>query len=320
MSFGALRDEFDSQVIGPGILREVRRACSSQVRRYPPSVYARAPGWSAEVLDDLVQDVITGRLLGERQLVYLFDVARDVESWRALLVRQVRISLARRRVRTVVDNLLDRARRFLRGADEVETVAASGGEVFRALDTDLVYRPLTGDEVRAVAERARIVPRRVPGRSDRAPAVYSADGLEALLRIAVRYAPAGVTVRDLGRILEVVLTDWVPAVLEQDDGEFRRPSTDPTPEQMMEVRVIARGVVSGLTTDESEILRGRLAGLTDVEVAKRLGISRPTLGKRRNVLFDRIRADASGFDERAQGHFLDEIALRIAEKDRPDER
>lgn len=320
MSLGALRREFEAQVIGSGILREVRRACSSQVRRYPPQVYARESVWSEEAREDLAQDVITQRLLGERQLDYLFDVARDIESWRALLVRQVRITLARRRVRTVVDNLLDRARRIIRGSDEIETVTTRAGVVFGARGTALVYRPLTDEEVRAVAEQARLVPRRAPGRSDRAPSVYPARSLEVLLGIVVRGAPGGVTVRDLGRILEIVLTDWVPAVLEEDDGGHRRLSAELAPEQLMEVTGIARRVVSDLSNEESEILRARLVGLPDVDVAKRLGISRPTLGKRRNALFDRIRACVSGFDEQEQDRFLDAVALGIGERNEPDER
>jgi hypothetical protein len=319
MSLEALSREFYSQVIGPGILREVRRACSSQARRYPPQVYARESAWSEEALEDLAQDVITQRLLGERQLEYLFDVASDIEKWRGLLVRQVRISLARRRVRTVVDNLLDRARRIARDSDEFETVATLGRDVLRARGTDLDYRPLTGGEVRAVAEQARLVPRQLPGRSDRAPVVFPARNLEVLLGIVVRGAPGGVTVRDLGRILETVLTDWVPAVLEKDDGWPHRPSAELTPEQLMEVKLIARRVVSDLSKEESEILRARLVGLPDVDAAKRLGISRPTLGKRRNALYDRIRACTGGFDEQEQERFLDEVALGIAERNEPDE-
>jgi len=319
MSLAELRREFEAQVIGPDILSEVRRACSLQARRYPPSIYARASAWGPEELEDLSQDVIVDRLLGQRQIFYLFDVAGDLDSWRALLVRQVRVALARRRVRTVIDNLLDRARRILRASDASGSSDVAGEEVFGAVGADLDYRALTDAEVRAVVERARIIPRQVPGRGDRAPTVYPARQLEALLRITDQGAPRGFTIRDLGRILEFVLTDWVPAVLDLDDGEFRRPSTDPNPEQVMEIATMADRLVSSLSTEESEILRGRLAGLRDVEVAERLGVSRPTLGKRRNTLFDRIRATGSGLDVQAQERLIDEIAVLVAERGRADE-
>ena len=313
MNLPTLRREYESQVIGPMILSEIRKACSAEARKYPPTIYARTPVWDSEALDDLVQDVATRRLLGERQLAYLFDVARDMASWRALMARQVRIALARRRVRTVVDNLLDRSRTILRRSETIDVSTDFGQEVFRGAGADSPYRPMSGDEIRELAEQARIVPRQIPGRSDRAPPVYAARNLQALLQIIVRGSPRGFTVRDLGQILDLVLTEWIPAVLEHGEGTVGLASADPTPDQLMEVRETAYNIASGLSNDESEILRGRLAGLPDVDVANRLGISRPTLGKRRNALFDRIRTAASDFDSQGQDALMDEIALSSLE-------
>src|SRR5687767_130201 len=109
MSWTSLRDEFTELVVGPLILAEVQRAVDFAVRRYDPVIYADAQNWT-QGRDDLVQDVVTTVLLHERQLDYLFETASDLDGFRALLYRQVRRLLARRRQRTVVDNLLDRIR------------------------------------------------------------------------------------------------------------------------------------------------------------------------------------------------------------------
>ena len=312
MTLRNLRREYETSTIGPAILEEVRRACASQVRRYPPAVYARSHSWSGDTVDELVQDVVVERLLGEQQLAYLFDASADFSHWRALLTRQVKITLARRRVRTVVDNLLERAGRRLAGSEEVETITFSGNKVFRRTGAQAPYRPLADDEVRRIAERVRALPRRRPGRGERAPSVYSGDGLAALLDMVFREAPGGVAVRDLGRILEFVLTDWVPAVLEIEEEDIGSGPSDMEPGEAVEVNMLASQIVSGLSEEETQILLGYLAGLPYNEVAGRVGVSTPTLIKRRHALLDRIRAAASDLNEGAQDRLMDEIALAAA--------
>ena len=308
MTLRDLRLEYERETIGPAILEEVRRVCAAQARRYPPAVYARSHSWSGDAVDELVQDVMVERLLGEQQLAYLFDAAADLSHWRALLTRQVKITLARRRVRTVVDNLLERAGRRLAGSEEVE-ITFSGNKVFRRVGAQAPYRPLADDEVRRVVERVRALPRRRPGRGERAPSVYSGDGLAALLDMVLREAPGGVAVRDLGRIFESVLTDWVPAVLELEETDIGSGPSDMEPGEAVEVKMLASQIVSGLSEEETQILLGYLAGLPYNEVAGRVGVSTPTLLKRRHGLLDRIRAAAGDLDEAAQDRLMDEIAL-----------
>lgn len=312
MTLHKLRREYETSTIGPAILEEVRRACAAQARRYPPAVYARSHSWSGDTVDELVQDVVVERLLGEQQLAYLFDASADFSHWRALLTRQVKITLARRRVRTVVDNLLERAGRRMAGSEEVETITFSGNKVFRRVGAQAPYHPLADDEVRRVAERVRALPRRRPGRGERAPSVYSGDGLATLLNMVLREAPGGVAVRDLGRILEFVLTDWVPAVLEIEEEDIGSGPSDMEPGEAVEVKMLASQIVSGLSEEETQILLGYLAGLPYNEVAGRVGVSTPTLIKRRHALLDRIRAAAGDLDEVAQERLMDEIALAAA--------
>lgn len=317
MSLLELRREYEREVIGTGILAEVGRACAIRARRYPPRVYGRSATWEEDDIKDLVQDVITDRLLGEHQIDYLFDVARTVDAWRALLDRQVRITLARRRVRTVIDNLLDRARRVLRGDNTVERSTVARQTVYSPRTSAAAYRPFTEHQVRRLAEQLRAIPRQPPGRGERAPSVYSKRAFEVLLRSVLREAPGGITVRDLGRTLELVLTDWVPAFLEQDEGSVGGVVEDPG--QMQSARQLARQIVSDWSPEELTIAHGWVAGLTHIETARKLGVSRPTLVKRQNALLDQLRQAVADLGEVAQDALVGEVAMSVMEREVSDD-
>lgn len=317
MSFRELVREYERELIGPAVLGEVRGVCSVRARRYPPLVYARSGVWDEESIEDLVQDVVVDRLLGERQIDYLFDVARTVDVWRAVLDRQVRVVLARRRVRTVVDNLLDRARRMLEGWESVVRSTVSGKAVYALSGSGAAYEPLDDRGVRRVGELVRVVPRRVPGRGDRAPVVYGGRELEALLGCVLKEVPGGVSVRDLGRVFEFVLTDWVPAVLEHDEGTAAEaPAVLMDPSEVVAIRATAAELVAGMSGEEVTIVRGRLAGLPDVDVARQIGLSRPTLIKRRRVLLDRLREAAEGLSEIGHEALVGEMSLLVMGEER----
>ncbi len=258
MTLDDLRREYELEVIGVRILAEVHRACAVRAPRYPPTVYARAASWTDDSLDDLVQDVVTHRLLGERQIDYLFDVGRMIEAWRALLDRQVRITLARRRVRTVVDNLLDRVKKLNDSENSVVRSIDSKQARYVLRGSDAPYLPLTHEEVLRVVERVRVVPRQIPGSGERVPTVYSKRSLTVLLLTVLRLVPGGVTIRDLGRILEFLLTDWVPAVLIQDEGLFGAVVEDPG--EVMSAREAARTMVSGRSDTEVALVRDSWQG------------------------------------------------------------
>lgn len=317
MSLRELRHEYDREVIGSAILVEIGRACSIRARKYPPTVYGRSHTWSEDEIDDLVQDVILERLLGERQIDYLFNVAGTLDAWRGLLDRQVRITLARRRVRTVVDNLLDRARKALRHDDSVNRSIVAKQTVFSLQTSEDAYRSLTDWQVKRMVEHVRAVPRQVPGREVRAPTVYSKRAFGVLIQTILRMAPGGITARDLGRILEQVLTDWVPAVLELNEASIGGIVEEPG--EIESARRIARQMVSEWSAEQVTIVHGLVAGLTHVETARKISVSRPTLIKRQRVLLDRLRAAASGFSEQGQEALMTELAVTVMESDVSDE-
>lgn len=318
MSFSQLLQEYEQEVIGPGVLQEVHRACQARARKYPPTIYGLSSSWDKEAIDDLVQDVVAHRLLGESQIDYLFDVARTLKDWRALLDRQVSITLARRRVRTVVDNLLDRAKRALRKNNEVITSKFSRRTVFTLSGSNQPYQPLTDQQIRRIVEIVRVVPRLRPGRAERTPSLYRRKDFEILLYSVLQEAEGGVTVRDLGMIFEEVFTDWLPAVLElNEEGSYGKSQSS---EIAVEIQETAKQIIGKMTKEDAIIIHGRLAGLPDVEIARLLDISRPTFIKRRNILFnDVIRPLASDLDEEGQDALMEQIAMATMEGRRSDD-
>ena len=107
----AIRREFEARGVGPLMLAEVRTIAYRLVPRYN-AVYTGVGNWR-DGFDDLVQDVVCDSLLRDQQAQYLVATSAAIEDFRRLLVRQTRRCLARRRVRTIIDNLLDRARPIL---------------------------------------------------------------------------------------------------------------------------------------------------------------------------------------------------------------
>lgn len=318
MRLTLLLEEFEREVIGPNVLQEIHRACYTRARKYPPSIYGRSSTWDEDAVNDLVQDVIVDRLLGENQIYYLFDVSRTIKDWRALLDRQIRITLSRRRVRTVVDNMLDRARRVLRRDDKITISKFGRWVVFRLVESTQEYQPLTDEQIRSIVEIVRVIPRQAPSQSERAPSVYGKRDFEILLHYVLREAMGGVTVRDLGMIFEKVFTGWVPAVLELGE-EIPHRAID-TPDATPEVREALGKIIAKMTKEDAIIIRGRLAGLPDSEVAGMLDISRPTLIKRRNILFNKvIRPIADDLDEKSQDALIDRVAMAAFEKAGSDE-
>src|SRR5438128_2873924 len=109
MTLPEFREEYESVRIGPKILAYVQEVVSGIVRggRYDPQIYAGSANWG-DAEDDVLQGVVTEILIQEGQLDFLMATAATLDDFRNLLTRQVRRYLARRRRRSVIDNLLDR--------------------------------------------------------------------------------------------------------------------------------------------------------------------------------------------------------------------
>lgn len=266
----ALCKEYEQVILGELWLAEIRDAARACVRSYPPIVYAETGEWTASAIDDVVSDVTTRQLLADSQIHYIVQTARTVADARALLKQNVRWTLARRRQRTVVDNLLDRCR-------ELRVVGAGSPT-----------RTPTDEELGDAVARVRQVPRlRVLGR-DRAPVIFSTPALGQVLDLVTQALPAGYGDRELAIIFERVLTPHLPSALVIYDGHYDEPDTTLRAEELLMVQQTASEMYDALSPQQRVLMALKLANASDNEVGEHLKLSRPTVANRKKAASERL--------------------------------
>lgn len=312
MSLEDLQREHSYERIGPLWLQHVTRRARTVTLTYDPVVYAHGVSWNSG-LDDLVQDVVADRLIGEGQVEYLMEVSGTLDDLNRLLDRQIRLTLAHRRRRTVVDQLLERSRRILR--DPPFVLVHEHPQAWSCSDHSILDRHATLGELRLAADRVRSVPTIQPADGSRsrqrASAIYRTDDLRRLLEIACRSLPTAVRQSDLDRIFEQLLTPFLRSVL--DDGESPSGDSPPTTtEDLHEMSVIAAELVSQLDPADRSILAAKLADVSDSDIAGMLGVSRPTAAKRKKAVYLRVEEQLRDLPEQARIAALDRVGSLLA--------
>lgn len=313
MTLQELRAEYQSVRIGPHIWALVLEMTRGIARRYPPGVYNHGESWSDESLEDLAQQVVLDRLLGEAQLEYLFDQATSLESWRRLLSLQVRRTLSRRRRKTVVDRLLARVRKLARTPPfDMRTVGRQvwvSGNDFAGPLADL-----SDSRLSHLANAVRSIPQLLASRpSSRAPMIYTTPDLRLMLERLLAEVGA-VSERDLASVFEILLTSWLPTFLQHPEGEY--PSEEPTPEAVAEdaqMRAAVEAFARDLSEPEQWILLGKSQGIADGDIATRLGRSRPWVAQRKERVLERLATDLmSRFDADRHVPAMEELLAGIS--------
>ena len=310
MTWDEIRAEYRKMKIGPLILEEVRRAVKSFVRHYDPVVYGQCEDWS-DAIDDVVQQVVAGPLLGDGQLKYVMHVSESLDEFRALMVTVARRVMPHTRTRTVIDNLLDRARPILRTDPFVVHRDAKNREAYSLEVADA--RLPSEDELWRAARIAALIPKVGVGSSERAPLVYKDENLRKLLSTVASCLGCRFALRDLDAVLRHVLPCFVPSFLDSDDGVPEVHSHALTAEEDVMVSQVAAQILDRLDGAQRGILRDKLAGVPDAEMAKARGISRPTLAKRRQAVFDLLEAELGGIERLHQIVVMDRLGHALAD-------
>lgn len=299
MSWEAISREYDSEVVGPEIVRAVRTLSGQVARHYPPGVYASSPSWDAAAIEELVQDVVE-QLLTDGQIDYVMLTAHGLSEFERLVTQQIKRCLSKRRRRTIVDNLLDRSRAIL-AAPPFEEVPGQVPVRYRLVGTEQGDREPTPSELRAAALVARAVPRDSSGVvRERAPRVYTNVALSAVLEGVVRTLATPVTLRHLDHIFRLLLTDLIPGDLEElgdvEAVDEAAMSGSADPESAAVVRSVVERLLGRLTDEQKVILRMKAADVADGEVATVIGVSRPTLASRKHDVFEVLRVETADLD------------------------
>jgi hypothetical protein len=302
MNLDDLRAEHARERIGPLWLAAVKTVCQGVVRQYPPTIYSAAPTWR-DGLEDLVQEVVTNALLRDAQVEYILDVALTTEDVRRLLRRQVRHVLSRGRRRTVVDQLLARSVRLLER--EPFAVVDEGPPRAWSLDGDSQSRQNFREAVGIVRSAARVPHHGV----ERAPSIFTTGTLSAILQaIATIHNP--LSRHDLARILELGLTPFLPDVLFPRDSPLRGASLL-DPEDEVQVSECVASVVDELSEEQIGLLRAKLLGRSDTDVAAELGVSRPTAATRKRVVLEVLEAVLTDLRPELRDAALDRLSVRL---------
>lgn len=272
-----LREEYRERGVGPCFLGEVRASANKIVRRYNASVYSDIGNWR-HGFENLVQDVVADSLLRDSQAEYMLQVAATIEDFRRLLARQVRRRLARRRVRTVVDNLIDRARPIL-AATPFEQSLRHQQLSFHLIEVPVEERAATFAELRAAAQALRTVPLLPPSSADRAPVVFSTPDLELALYRMARVLPVPFTIGELDRVFRLALPQLLPGVLEHVVAGIEGRHDDIVDHRL--VVSCTEALLDGLPQHLRVVTAMKIAGSSDAEVGEALGVSRRTAGNRK---------------------------------------
>ena len=204
--------------------------------------------------------------------------AASIEDFRRLLVRQTRRCLARRRVRTIIDNLLDRARPILTVPPFVRCTRHQY-ETFTLTNRLTEARAATYLEIRRAAAAVRKVPQLRPTARDRAPSVYTAEHLRTALIAVADTLPSAFTVGELDNIFRLALPHFLPGVLDPVDVQIHK-----VIDEVMVGHAAAK--LSGvLDVEQRFVLASKLAGASDREIAHTLGVSPRTATNRKLVVF-----------------------------------
>lgn len=313
MTLQELRAEYQSVGIGAKIWAFILNTAGAVARRYPPGVYNYGESWSDDSVQDLAQQVVLDRLLGEAQLEYLFDQATSLESWRRLLSLQVRRTLAHRRRKTVVDRLLARVRRLAQTPPFQVRTAGRAVWISRG-DSSAPLVDLPDSRVSQLANSVRDIPQLAANpRSSRASMIYTTPDLRLLLERVVREVGT-VSERDLARVFEVLLTSWLPTFLQDPEGDY--PSDDPTPEATVEeaeMRAAVETFARDLSKPERWILLCKSQGIADGDIAARLGRSRPWVAQRKQGVLERLATELmSQFDADRHIPAMEDLLTRIS--------
>jgi hypothetical protein len=310
MTFDELAQEYRESLIGDAIYGRVRHSVEGLLRRRDPRIYAFGSHDYGDAAEDVLNQFVLDVLIGERQIAYVMTVASTLEDFDRLIGRQLRRYLARKRQRTVVDNLLDRVFEMaadppfeLRGTQGVPRIALPGRQ--DGSDSD----PRDADVRRAVA-LASAVPKDRSDASERAPRVYDAERLAAVVGVYLSEVRTAASRSDLNDFFRLLLTPWLPRFL----GEVEVESvTDPdlSPEEAALVADEATRMIEAMGVEERLIFLYKHANLPDRELAERLGLSRQSTAPRKAELLRKLAEQLSDVSQRLQAPVLSAVAARL---------
>jgi hypothetical protein len=287
VTYDDLVAEFESpERIGPAIWALLIEVTGRVCRRYPPQVYADDSQWNEASIQDLAQSVALERLLGESQLEYIFiraseAPARGLETVEGLLAMQVQRTLAHRRAPSVVDRLVRRIKQLLQSPPDGIQVREVGNDTWIHGGSGRPAEALAPSDRHRGVHRIADIPR-IPSNplGERESKVYGSRQLaEVVRRLCDEYG--GLYLSDLRRILEELLTAWLPEILYDSEADSSPGASPPSDLEVTEMTTELQGLLEVLSDAQVAVMIGKSNGVPDTRLAAELNCSRPTVIKYR---------------------------------------
>ena len=300
MTFEELKAEYEKSIIGEKIYALLTELSAVVAKKFPNLKFNNGSPWNAESIAELCQEIATEQLLGENQIHYIFREANNLDSVRALLVKQIKRGLNRRGYKSPVDRLITRVKSHAKNG-EIEAViqTKSPKYSFSAKGVTVVAPPISERQIIDCANLLRQVPI-IYTRLDtsRETMIFSPENL--LKALGLIFGQIGsVSEPDLHKIFENLLTPWTQTILYLDEEDYDT-TKNPTAQGQERGAVFdeVRRFADMLSNEEKIVLVHKSNDISDESVASIIKKSRPTVAK--------IKADSF---HKVKNKFLSEVDL-----------
>ena len=300
MTFEELKAEYEKSIIGGKIYALLTELSAVVAKKFPNLKFNNGSPWNAESIAELCQEIATEQLLGENQIHYIFREANNLDSVRALFVKQIKRGLNRRGFKSPVDRLITRVKSHAKNG-EIEAViqTKSPKYSFSARGVTVVAPPISERQIIDCANLLRQVPI-IYTRLDtsRETMIFSPENL--LKALGLIFGQIGsVSEPDLHKIFENLLTPWTQTILYLDEEDYDT-TKNPTAQGQERGAVFdeVRRFADMLSNEEKIVLVHKSNDISDESVASIIKKSRPTVAK--------IKADSF---HKVKNKFLSEVDL-----------
>jgi hypothetical protein len=318
MTFEELKAEYEKSIIGEKIYALLTELSAVVAKKFPSLKFNNGSPWNAESIAELCQEIATEQLLGENQIHYIFREANNLDSVRALFVKQIKRGLNRRGFKSPVDRLITRVKSHAKNG-EIEAViqTKSPKYSFSARGVTVVAPPISERQISDCANLLRQIPI-IYTRLDtsRETMIFSPENL--LKALDLIFGQIGsVSEPDLHKIFENLLTPWTQTILYLDEPDYDT-TNNPTAQGQERGAVFdeVRRFAEILTNEEKIVLVHKSNDISDESVASIIKKSRPTVAKIKADSFHKVKnkflseVDLSNH-EFAMHALIDELSSRI---------
>ena len=318
MTFEELKAEYEKSIIGEKIYALLTELSAVVAKKFPSLKFNNGSPWNAESIAELCQEIATEQLLGENQIHYIFREANNLDSVRALFVKQIKRGLNRRGFKSPVDRLITRVKSHAKNGDiEAVIQTKSPKYSFSARGVKVVAPPISERQISDCASLLRQIPI-IYTRLDtsRETMIFSPENL--LKALDLIFGQIGsVSEPDLHKIFENLLTPWTQTILYLDEPDYDT-TNNPTAQGQERGAVFdeVRRFADILTNEEKIVLVHKSNDISDESVASIIKKSRPTVAKIKADSFHKVKnkflseVDSSNH-EFAMHALIDELSSQI---------